>query len=461
MNLFVSVFLFIVVFFSACSAPKAIPPKQENNTTVEKKVTKKKVVQHPSLHVVAPKGARIRILNIRPKYHHDIKLKSGNYHIEVSKKGYKTHKSWVKVTKPTTYKVKLEKSLYIKSFTWKSTNERFYTLFDPKTDLIWALPTPYIDYVQIHHPKRFLPKTIAAGSKYTPRIERAKFDTLVPFIDNHIVLYHASKQNSRHENYAKLDSLQLNGLKDSWRLPTAKELDINNPFKKYQRYYQVVWNKGYLVRFNLPVLYSTKTSYSSRAYKKSGKLYMGKKVQDKELIHNSKNISLLLPVQRKDSKLEKIIYDPKLDLDTKFSKLYEEFHSANKAIKALLGDPKLKDISYDKKGQRLYATLFSTTNNFHKKIAIKMSPSRYKQFKSKILDNRVLPNIKLRFNNGKLEYRYTTLVRNRYKEKEAYKEAKKMGNVNEYREYIRLYPNSPEAKKLKPLIKKHLNKYHI
>jgi len=36
-----------------------------------------------------PTSARIRILNIKPKFHQSIKLDSGRYHIELSAKGYK------------------------------------------------------------------------------------------------------------------------------------------------------------------------------------------------------------------------------------------------------------------------------------------------------------------------------------------------------------------------------------
>ena len=42
-----------------------------------------------------PKGARVRILNIRPRFSQGIELKPGKYHIEVSAAGYATKKTWV------------------------------------------------------------------------------------------------------------------------------------------------------------------------------------------------------------------------------------------------------------------------------------------------------------------------------------------------------------------------------
>ncbi len=43
----------------------------------------------------SPADSRIRILNIKPKYEHGIKLPSGKYHIEVSATGYHTSQQWI------------------------------------------------------------------------------------------------------------------------------------------------------------------------------------------------------------------------------------------------------------------------------------------------------------------------------------------------------------------------------
>ena len=44
-----------------------------------------------------PTGAKIRILNIQPKFYQGMKLKQGRYHVEVSFSGYKTQKKWIKL----------------------------------------------------------------------------------------------------------------------------------------------------------------------------------------------------------------------------------------------------------------------------------------------------------------------------------------------------------------------------
>ena len=54
-----------------------------------------------------PKTARVRILNIKPKYQDGIKLKKGKYHIEVSQSGYKTVKKWVTLSKDSVFNISL------------------------------------------------------------------------------------------------------------------------------------------------------------------------------------------------------------------------------------------------------------------------------------------------------------------------------------------------------------------
>ncbi len=57
----------------------------------------------------SPGGARVRILNIGPKYRDGIELKSGSYRIEVTKMGYKKHLSWFNLAADSrVYAVELE-----------------------------------------------------------------------------------------------------------------------------------------------------------------------------------------------------------------------------------------------------------------------------------------------------------------------------------------------------------------
>jgi formylglycine-generating enzyme required for sulfatase activity len=45
-----------------------------------------------------PQNARVRVLNIRPKFYQGMALKPGKYHVEVSASGYGLEKKWIEVT---------------------------------------------------------------------------------------------------------------------------------------------------------------------------------------------------------------------------------------------------------------------------------------------------------------------------------------------------------------------------
>ncbi len=56
-----------------------------------------------SIHVAThPDNARVRIMNIKPKFHQGIELKPGKYHMEISARGYITKSKWVTLSKGET-----------------------------------------------------------------------------------------------------------------------------------------------------------------------------------------------------------------------------------------------------------------------------------------------------------------------------------------------------------------------
>ncbi len=443
---------FIALFFHGCGstnpAPKVVQKPLEQNVT--KPTT-------PSLTVNAPQGATIKILNIKPKYYDGIELEDGNYLIEVSKQGYQTYKTWIEVNKPTTYDVVLKKLIDVPTFIWNYSDEQFYTLYDQKTDLIWALPSEYIDYVKQNEPQEFLPKTIGATSRKWPIISRTKFNTIIYSGNKNLTRYFRSKRDSYKEYFTSLDKLAINGVKSSWRVPKKEEIYKSNPFEPYQKYFQLIWNKGNLVKMNVPVVYTQTNKKghiytSALGYKRKNKLYNGAKSSYIQNLSYSNNVALVTPVRGKNSQIDAIVYDQDLSVSEKFSALHELLHSSKKAIKVLLGDPKLSKLYYDKKAKRLRGILSSTTNNFHTRFSVKTDPKNYEELKEKILDNRVVPVVRVELKNGELHYRYLTLKLNKVKKIEEYKEAKRSKNINFYREFIRLYPKTKEAKNLQKLI---------
>lgn len=462
------VVLLVVGILTGCGsqqpspAPKHIPIVQEHNTTKPQSLT-------PSLTVITkPEDARVRIMNIKPKYHPNIELTKGKYLLEVSAHGYKRYKKWVFIDKPTTLTIALQKSTTptIAKIVWTPHNERFYTVYDSKNNLIWALQAPYIDYVKHYQPQGKLKRTIAAQSKQFPKIAKTKLDTLVYgghfryrgsaylFKNNNAVyLYHASRKASKKEKYTNLTTLKINGITHQWRIPTKKEIQRNNPFAAYQNHFEVLWDKGSLVHFKLPILYS----YTAKSgYQEAGALTN----KNFQTLHGIQNVALIHPVRKPTTQSDKVIYNPKLTLGQKFAKLIATM-KPQEALHLLLGDPKIHKIYYDKKAKRLRATVFSTTNNLNIAVSQKMSYKQYKQRKEQLLDNRFLPALSLSFSQGKLRLHSIWFVKNIYQERQAYKEAKRLGNINAYREFVKRYPTAPQVKEMKKLIAKQHKKYTL
>ena len=70
-----------------------------------------KAAAKPKLFVATdPKDARVRILNIKPRFHQGIELDPGDYHIEVSADRYETKKQWVALStgKDKTLEIRLK-----------------------------------------------------------------------------------------------------------------------------------------------------------------------------------------------------------------------------------------------------------------------------------------------------------------------------------------------------------------
>jgi len=67
------------------------------------------------------KNARIRILNIKPKYHDGIWLKKGRYHIEVTLKGYIPYKKWINIAQDSDLMIRLKRgaNLSMGFITWQ------------------------------------------------------------------------------------------------------------------------------------------------------------------------------------------------------------------------------------------------------------------------------------------------------------------------------------------------------
>ena len=92
-----------------------------------KPIIKKETSVYYSLTIeTTPKDARVRIMNIKPKYKDGILLKKGRYHIKVDKKGYSRINQWVELSKNEYFTAELKKikvKKVIKDHTYKKVEE--------------------------------------------------------------------------------------------------------------------------------------------------------------------------------------------------------------------------------------------------------------------------------------------------------------------------------------------------
>ena len=105
-----------ILLLSGCSTTTTVDEKKQasEDTITQAQTPVEEVVEVISLTVATqPSDARVRIMNIKPKYENGIELKEGKYDVEVSKPGYNTYREWVVVDKRTILTVELDKSAEI------------------------------------------------------------------------------------------------------------------------------------------------------------------------------------------------------------------------------------------------------------------------------------------------------------------------------------------------------------
>ena len=79
----------------------------ENKFIVEHQKKEKGKVNARIFVKTEPEDARVRILNIRPRFYQGMELEPGQYHIEVSLNGYNTKKKWAKLSKGETKTIQI------------------------------------------------------------------------------------------------------------------------------------------------------------------------------------------------------------------------------------------------------------------------------------------------------------------------------------------------------------------
>ena len=104
-----------------------------NSSSNSKKTT---INKKYGLYVSTDKHATIKILNIKPKYKNGLKLKSGKYHLYISKQGFETQKFWTEIK---------DKDLYIS----KKLKKKIPSMPIKKVSKIKSKTTSYIQKIEV------------------------------------------------------------------------------------------------------------------------------------------------------------------------------------------------------------------------------------------------------------------------------------------------------------------------
>ncbi|NPA73464.1 MAG: outer membrane protein assembly factor BamD [Epsilonproteobacteria bacterium] len=290
---------------------------------------------------------------------------------------------------------------YVSKIEWYGNNERFSLVYDKRNDLVWALQSAYIDYVKKNRPKEIVKDTLKVKEirNSSREIYSCKIDTILyagnyrddnskhwRFKDDNTlkICYKAEKGRSQVEKYGKMSALTINDMTNSWTFPKADTLLRNNPFKKYQKYFQltnILWHNKFS-RYNVPVIIFAKR-YGRRAggaflylYNKQTKLYDGKAfysmehsdcyrvgLRDGDIIYSLK-IPILIrkPNAKYDDIIFKSGYSPEKKLSLLTSKLTSEALKVSK--KSITKPKKIPHI----KPKKLVKGEFEKSKDFKKRV---------------------------------------------------------------------------------------------
>lgn len=95
---------------------KLMPEERTKKSSFNIGSASTEIIAKPKLYTLSvkttPKKAKVRILNIKPRYRDGIKVSSGKYHIAASAKGYVSYSRWVNIkNKNVTVEISLDKLL--------------------------------------------------------------------------------------------------------------------------------------------------------------------------------------------------------------------------------------------------------------------------------------------------------------------------------------------------------------
>lgn len=187
-----------------------------------------------------PPGARVRILNIKPRYHDGIELTPGSYLIEVSNKGYVTEKRWIRVPPGK------DRNVYIQLNEREPESKSAQRTDERETARVRREPdereTVTLPQTPIHSPGFSETAEIGRDRDFIAYSNGVIYDTrtgLEWFVRND----YATSWNHAH---AWAQNLSIGG--GNWRMPSIKELStIYEPGRGIRNMSQRFRNTGWYV----------------------------------------------------------------------------------------------------------------------------------------------------------------------------------------------------------------------
>ncbi|MGB5965242.1 MAG: DUF1566 domain-containing protein [Sulfurimonadaceae bacterium] len=163
-------------------------------------------------------SAKIRILNIKPKYTNGMWLSPGKYHIEVSRPGYQTYKKWIVIYSDKELHIKLKKSVLAANgtLTWQNEKNIFST-----HGMIWQSRVDEAEKMTWQAAKEYCANLNITTYGYRSKdfalpndSELLQLSKATPTFQYHHAVYWSSTIDSNQDSYAKY--VNVNSGENSW-----------------------------------------------------------------------------------------------------------------------------------------------------------------------------------------------------------------------------------------------------
>ncbi len=303
-------------------------------------------------------SAKIRILNIKPKYTDGMWLSPGEYHIEVSKPDYKTYTKWISVYRDKEIHIKLKKSVLAVNgtLTWQKEKNIFST-----NGIIWQNRVDKAEKM-----------TWQAAKEYCANLE--------------ITTYDYRSQEFTLPNDTEL--LQLFKAAPAFEYPNAvywsSTIDSNQD--SYAKYVNI--NSG-----------------ENSWYKKHGKTY----VMCRQHLHYSDQLSV--------NQLASALMDKKTIPEFTLTLIEDEHSDNQRALNALqmaiflkYGNPLIQNVDYHAERGVLVFELISQNQNekgeplYRKEVTLDVEEKDAKAMQTQLVDPNFEPIVEFKVTNGQLSF---------------------------------------------------------